>query len=62
MGCHFLQKVRPGPVWVIVRRRSHRIFALDDASTLRAAAIDVAAVVLAGVYPESSRRDEGREA
>jgi len=30
----------------VVRRRSHRIFALLDASTLRAAAIDVAAMVL----------------
>jgi len=34
----------------VVRRRSHRICALIDASTLRAAAMDVAAVVFSGVF------------
>jgi len=39
----------------VVRRRSHRIFALIDASTLRAAAMDVAAVVLGGAQACTGR-------
>ena len=53
------RKVRPGPVRVVVRRRSHRIFALLDASTVRAAAIDVATVEMerrSGERPEGGCR------